>query len=215
MSMNGIRKLLNEPLSNKVLVLRHIYWRVLTRLFYRFMFKSIGQKSVIYRPMFICNADCIDIADHVSIWDSVRLEAVRDAYGRTPLLTIGSNTNIEQGVHIVCHNRVSIGRDVSITGRCAIVDVTHPYTDISSGKIGAQIVDEDSFVEICDGAFLGYGAVILPNVRVGKRAVVGANSVVTHDVPDFSVVAGAPAKVIRVYSHELQQWVEPSKATTK
>jgi len=196
-----------------MLALRHLYWQTKTRFFYRFQFKSMGRRTVIYRPMFICNADCMEIADNVSIWDGVRLEAVRDSYGRTPSLTIGANTNIEQGVHITCHSRITIGRDVSITARCAIVDITHPYQDVGAGKIGSQIADEDSFVEIGDGALIGYGAVILPNVRIGKRAVVGANSVVNCDVPDFSVVAGAPAKVISFYSHELRQWVKPARAT--
>jgi acetyltransferase-like isoleucine patch superfamily enzyme len=203
-------RLFHGPLSNKGLALSHLYWRIKARLFYRFLFKRIGAGTVIVRPMLILNADCIEIADHVLIRDGVRLEAVRDPYGRTPSLTIGTNTNIEQDVHIVCHNRVTIGKDVSITGRCAIVDVTHPYQDISAGKIGDLIANDDSFVEIGDGAFLGYGAVILPNVRIGKRAVIGANSVVTHDVPDFSVAAGGPAKVIRVYSEKLQQWVKPA-----
>jgi acetyltransferase-like isoleucine patch superfamily enzyme len=207
---NRIRKLLAAPFSNKVLALRQVYWRAKTQLYYRPMFKSLGPRSVICRPMLICNADCIEIADHVSIREGVRLEAVRDPYGRTPSLTIGSNTNIEQDVHIVCHNRIIIGKDVSITGRCAIVDVTHPYRDIRAGKIGDLIADENSFVEIEDGAFLGYGAVILPNVRIGKRAVIGANSVVTHDVPEFSVAAGHPAKVISIYSQKLQQWVKPA-----
>jgi acetyltransferase-like isoleucine patch superfamily enzyme len=208
---NRIRKFVDTPLSDKVLLIRHFYWRLKTRIYYRLMFKALGHGSVIYRPMLICNADCIEIADRVSIWDGVRLEAVRDPHGRrTPSLTIGSNTNIEQDVHIVCHNRIIIGKDVSITGRCAIVDITHPYQDINAGKIGDLIADDDSIVEIGDGAFLGYGAVILPNVRVGKRAVIGANSVVTHDVPDFSVAAGQPAKVIRVYSQKLQQWVKPA-----
>ena len=202
--------LLRAPFSNKVLFLRHLYWRFKTRFFYSFMFKKMGRGSRIYRPMFICNADCIEIGDYVSIWDGVRLEAVRDSFGRTPLLTIGSNTGIEQGVHIVCHNRVAIGKDVSITARCAIVDVTHPYEDVRVANIGAKIANEDSFVEIGDGAFLGYGAVILPNVRVGRRAVIGANSVVTHDVPDFSIVAGIPAKLIKIYSHELGQWISPN-----
>lgn len=201
---------MDKPLSDKVLLLRHLYWRLKTRIYYRFMFKHLGTGSVIYRPMLICNADRIEIGEGVSIWDGVRLEAVRDRHGRIPTLIIGSNTNIEQDVHIVCHNRITIGKDVSITGRCAIVDVTHPYEDINAGKIGDLIADDDSVVEIGDGAFLGYGAVILPNVRIGKRAVIGANSVVTHDVPDFSVAVGQPARVIRVYSQELQQWVKPA-----
>lgn len=190
---------LYAPLSNKISVLKRVYWRIKTQFFYRPMFRSIGRKVVIYRPMLITNADCIAIGDQVSIRDGVRLEAIRDVYGRTPCLMIGSNTLIEQGVQVVCHNRVIIGRDVSIAGRCAIVDVTHPYREVSDGNIGAYIANEDSFVEIGDGAFLGYGAVILPNVRIGKRAIIGANSVVTNDVPDFAVVAGIPAKLLKIY----------------
>ena len=207
--MSKLRKLLRAPISAKIVAFTHLYWRIRTCLFYRFLFKRVGRNCVIYRPMIINNADCIELGDRVYIRDGVRLEAIRDPYGRIPSLTIGSNTNIEQGVHIVCHNRVKIGRDVSITGRCAIVDTTHPYHDVNSGKVGDLIADDDSFVEIGDGAFLGYGAVVLPNVRIGRRAVIGANSVVTHDVPDFAVAAGAPAKLIKVYSQELQQWVSP------
>lgn len=157
---------------------------------------------MIIHPMLILNGDCIAIGDRVLIRDGARLEALRDPYGRKPRLTVGSDTNIEQGVHIVCHCRVNIGSKVSITGRCAIVDVTHPYAGIEDSKIGAAILDEDSYVEIGDGAFLGYGSVILPNVKIGRGAVVGANSVVTRDVPDYAVVAGSPAKVIRVYRRE-------------
>ncbi len=207
MSRSKLRKLWSAPLSAKLVSLCRLYWRVKTLIFYRLLFKRMGSHCVIYKPMIINNADCIEIGDHVNIRDYVRLEAVRDPYGRIPRLTIGSNTNIEQGVHIICHNRVTIGRDVSITGRCAIVDVTHPYNTHHSAKIGDLIADEDSFVEIGDGAFIGYGAVILPNVKIGKRAVIGANSVVTRDVPDHSIAAGAPAKVIKIYSQQLQRWV--------
>jgi acetyltransferase-like isoleucine patch superfamily enzyme len=195
-----------------MLSIGRLYWHLKSRLYYRFFFKSFGQGSVIYHPMFISDADCIEIGEHVSIRDGVRLQALRDPYGRTPLLTIGSNTLIEQGVQIICHNRVTIGRDVSIAGHCAIVDVSHPYQNINIGNIGSLIADEDSFVEIEEGAFVGYGAIILPNVRIGARAVIGANSVVTREVPAFTIVAGAPAKIVKVYSHELGRWVAPVAA---
>jgi acetyltransferase-like isoleucine patch superfamily enzyme len=202
MNESVITRLLHLPLSNRIFALKSIYWRIKTQLYYRPMFKGIGRKTVIYRPMLISNADCIEIADHVSIRDGVRLEAVRDPFGRTPSLTIGPNTLIEQGVHIVCHNRVTIGRDVSIAGRCAIVDVTHPFREVNTGNIGAHIANDDSFVEIGNGVFLGYGAVVLPNVRIGERAVIGANSVVTRDVPAFAIVAGNPAKLLETYWHK-------------
>jgi acetyltransferase-like isoleucine patch superfamily enzyme len=52
-------------------------------------------------------------------------------------------------------------------------------------------------VKIGDGSWLGYGTVVLPGVTIGKHVVVGANSVVTHDIPNYSVAVGVPAKVIK------------------
>jgi acetyltransferase-like isoleucine patch superfamily enzyme len=99
---------------------------------------------------------------------------------------------------------VHIGSNVSITGNCSIVDVTHPFADARDPrKIGARIQEDDAIVEIGDGTFIGYGAVILPNVRIGTNAVIGANAVVMHDVPDYTVAAGAPAVVISRILHEI------------
>jgi len=195
------------PLSDKLLLLRHLRGVLRTQLLYRWMFRRFGIHSRIYRPLFISNADCIEIGDNVIIWEGVRLEALRDPFGRTPRLTIGSNTSIQQNVHIACHNRVAIGENVAITANVAIVDVTHPYEDPGAENVGMLMRDESSVVEIGDGAFIGYGAVIMPNVHIGKRAVIGANAVVIHDVPDYSVAAGVPARVIRRYSPDEQRWI--------
>ena len=128
------------------------------------------------------------------------MEVVVSNSSKVPRLSIGNNVNIEQNVHIVCHSRVNIEDNVSITGNCAIVDVTHPYAgNYGNVKIGSRILDEDSFVEIGEGAFLGFACVVLPNVRIGRGAVIGANSVVTKDVPDYGIAAGNPAKLLKVY----------------
>ncbi len=160
----------------------------------------MGARCIIRKPLMMRNLRYITLGNNVSIRQGIRLEVVLSNPKRTPVLVIGNNVNIEQNVHIVCHSKIIIGNDVSITGNCAIVDVTHPYGDEDSGKIGARILDEDSFVEISDGAFLGYGSVVLPNVRIGRKAVIGANAVVTHDVPDYGVVAGNPAKLLKIYT---------------
>jgi acetyltransferase-like isoleucine patch superfamily enzyme len=108
---------------------------------------------------------------------------------------------------------VRIGSNVSITGNCSIVDVTHPFSDINDPrKIGARIGDEDSFVEIGDRSFIGFGSVILPNVRIGTHVVIGANSVVTHDVPDYSVAGGVPAVVLKRYDFTKQVWLKVSSS---
>jgi len=176
------------------------YYRLRTRCLYGPFLRSLGRGSSIRRPVLITHPEHIDIGDRVLVRENGRLQVIVTPGRPAPMLRIGSGTNIEQNVHIVCHHRVLIGANVSITANCAIVDVTHPFEQLPPGaKIGAEIADDDAFVEIGDGAFIGIGTVILPNVRIGAGAVIGANSVVTQSVPDFCCAAGAPARVLRQY----------------
>jgi acetyltransferase-like isoleucine patch superfamily enzyme len=164
--------------------------------------------------MLIANPQFIHIGDRVFIRDGARLEVQQTNPDRVPTLSVGNGTGIEQNVHIVCHSRVEIGNEVSITGHCCIVDVTHPYDDFSDQrKVGDRIKDEDSFVVIGDGAFLGFGVVILPNVRIGRKCVIGALSVVSADVPDYSVAAGSPARVIKQYDPDTRRWVRMGRSS--
>ena len=201
--MTKIKVWTQKPLHSQIESFRKAYWRAKTFLIYRPFFQHLGAGTVIRNPILISNPDCIFLGQNVSIRDGVRLEAIRDGYGRTPQLKIGSGTFIEQNVQIVCHNRITIGDNVAIAGACAIVDVNHPFRDMKiRNGVASHIADEDSFVEIGDGAFVGYGAVILPNVRIGERAVIGANSVVTRDVPSFAIAAGAPARIVERLSRD-------------
>lgn len=185
----------------------YIFAKLKVMFFYRFFFGSVGKKVAIYKPLLIVNPARIFVGDNVSIRDGVRLEVVVTENDFLPELTIGDNVNIEQNVHIVCGCKVSIGDNVSIAAGAAIVDVNHPYSDVSdAGKIADRIDAENTYVEIGEGVLIGYGAIILPNVRIGKRAVVGAYSVVTKDVSEYSTVAGNPAKLIKKYSFERNQW---------
>jgi acetyltransferase-like isoleucine patch superfamily enzyme len=206
-----LKRFWRAPLLNKLHSLSTLYYKVKGIVLYRFLFKEFGKGSCIRRPLLILNPGFISIGERVSIRDGVRLEIVRSSASRIPCLSIESDTNIEQNVHIVCHSRIRIGSKVSITGNCCIVDVRHPFGDVQdSTKVGARIEDEDSFVEIGDGSFIGFGSVILPNVRIGRCAVVGANSVVAADVPDHSVAAGVPAVVRRKYDFAKGMWVTVS-----
>lgn len=88
---------------------------------------------------------------------------------------------------------ITIGNRVSIAPRVTLVTSSHPnhsrtrrFAPVSQGPI---VIEDD--------AWLGAGCVILPGVRIGRGAVVGANSVVSHDVPALHVVAGQPARTVR------------------
>jgi acetyltransferase-like isoleucine patch superfamily enzyme len=205
---DNLKRFWRAPLLNKLHSISTFYYKMKGVVLYRFLFKEFGKGSYIRRPLLILNAAYIRIGDRVSIRDGVRLEVVRSSDRRIPCLSIENDTNIEQNVHIVCHSRIRIGSSVSITGHCAIVDVNHSFRDVHDPtKIGARIEDEDSFVEIGDGSFIGHGSVILPNVKVGTHVVIGANSVVTADIPDYSIAAGAPAVVLKRYDWAKQDWV--------
>lgn len=181
--------------------------RVKTRFFYKLFFGSIGARSAIYKPMMIANPQHIFIKDSVVIRNGVRLEVIKSKLNCSPCLTIGNNVNIEQNVHIICGSRVEIGDNVSITGGVAIVDVIHPYEDVTDkSKIGDRIQCSGNYVEIGNNVFIGFGAIIMPNVKIGRNSVIGAHSVVTSDIPEFSVAAGCPARVVRKYCSEIKNW---------
>ncbi|WP_433974526.1 acyltransferase [Tunturiibacter lichenicola] len=206
-----VRRLLSfarGPIPEKFNTLKRVFYYFKGILYYRQVFGSFGINSILFKPLLLSNPRFIHIGKNVDIGQGVRMEALITSGKRIPEFRIGDNVNIEQNVHLVCHSRLVIGSDVSITGHCAIVDVTHPYANVDDPiKIGSRILDEDSFVEIGNGSFLGFGTVVMPNVRIGKNCIIGAHSVVTKNVPDYSVIAGNPAKVLRRYDHIAGEWL--------
>jgi acetyltransferase-like isoleucine patch superfamily enzyme len=178
-------------------------WRRLkTMLWYRLHFKSIGPKTVICKPLFIGNPRYIALGAGVFIRDGARLEAVPLEGQAIPEINIGNNVSIEQHFHLACCCRVTIHDSVTIAARCAVVDITHPYWDISASRnLAASVLADTKGVTIGRRAFLGIGVTVLPNVEIGEGAVIGAHSVVMTDIPPFAVATGSPAKVIRIWKN--------------
>jgi len=124
--------------------------------------------------------------------------------GDVEILKIGSNSLIGRGSSVVAHERVVIGDDVFTGPNIYVTDANHGYEDIDT-PIGRQFAPSKP-VHIGDGSWLGHGVVVLPGVTIGAHVVVGAGSVVTHDLPDRCVAVGNPATVIR--RHDGQAWVD-------
>ncbi len=97
--------------------------------------------------------------------------------------------------HCGAFESVKIGRDVLIAGRVFITDHDHVFTNSDTPPILAGLDVKPVIIE--DEVWIGEGAKILKGVRVGRRAVVGANAVVTKDVPACTIVGGVPAKIIK------------------
>ena len=195
--MTRVFRLLAAPLSDQIAFVQGAARLIWTQTALRLVFGRVGRRTVVFKPGLVLGGDCIEIGSNSIIRYGSRLEIVRHGQSWTPKIVIGDHVNIEQNVHIVCHGSVIINDRVSITGNCAIVDVKHPVIEGDfSQKIGDNIDREYSLVEIGEGSFLGFGCTILPNVSIGRMCIVGAGSVVNINIPDYSIAAGVPARVI-------------------
>jgi acetyltransferase-like isoleucine patch superfamily enzyme len=128
--------------------------------------------------------------------------------GPEPVLRIGHRCVIGRGSHIVAHADIKIGDDVWTGPYVYITDQNHGYEDPDM-PIGRQWPVNNP-VEIGAGTWLGAGAIVLPGARIGRNVVVAAGSVVRGEVPDHCVVAGVPAKVVRMRTEI--GWARPDDA---
>lgn len=137
-------------------------------------------------------------AGAVSLGNRVRLqEDTHVLVGAGGSVTIGDDTHIHRGSQLSAYKMpIRIGNGVEIAARCAFYSYDH---GIESGRpIAGQALTSKGEILIEDGAWLGYGVIVLSGVRIGKGAVIGAGSVVTKDVPDEAIAAGVPARVVRM-----------------
>jgi len=109
---------------------------------------------------------------------------------------------IEDGVYIGRFCTMSISTEIKIkknaliSDRVFLGDCNHGFQNPTM-PISKQPLNFAGRVEIGEGSWIGIGSAIMPGVKVGKNSVVGANSVVTRDVPDYCIAAGNPARVIK------------------
>ncbi|HEY7324954.1 MAG TPA: acyltransferase [Streptosporangiaceae bacterium] len=126
--------------------------------------------------------------------------------GPDPVLRLGDRCVIGRGSHIVAHQSIEIGDDVFTGPYVYITDQNHSYADVDV-PVGRQW-PVNSSVRIGAGSWLGTGAVILPGANIGRNVVVAAGAVVRGTVPDYAVIGGVPAKVIREYVPDVG-WLAP------
>jgi acetyltransferase-like isoleucine patch superfamily enzyme len=171
-------------------------------------FGRFGYHSIImWPPTTIFNEQYIHIGEHTMIGSGVSLSAGMvpgQMCITNPVVSIGDRCLIGKGSGIVGHFSITIGNDVWTGHHVYITDQNHGYEDVH--RPISQQSQREGAVSIGDGSWLGYGSVVLPGVNIGRHVVVGANSVVTKDIPDFSVAVGVPAKVIKRFV-EGKGWV--------
>lgn len=141
----------------------------------------------------------------VTLGNRVRLqEDTHVLTGPGGAITIGEDTHIHRGCQLTAYKKpIRIGSRVEIAARCAFYSYNH---GIAAGRpIADQPLTSNGEIVVEDEVWLGYGVIVLSGVRIGKGAVIGAGSVVTTNVPEGAVVAGVPARVIKMRSEVIDQ----------
>lgn len=169
-------------------------------LLYKLFLGKVGNLTYIGKPMFIEGRKNIEIGNRTRIFPGIRLEAI--GFGK---IKIGNNTAIEQNVHITSMEKeLCIGDNVTILANTFITNIDHEYGDIEKSVLEQDCVIKDTVIG--EGCFIGYGAAIQAGTRLGKHCIVGTNSVVRGEFDDYSVIVGAPARVVKRYNLNTQKW---------
>lgn len=170
----------------------HAYTRLI-----RGSFASFGRGSVIVAPVRLVAAERIHIGSNSYIGSGswIQGEVTGHSTTNSGTLRLGNRVSITGSVVISAASSVTIGDDVLVGKGAHISDHTHATN--GSQSIRDQGITEPRRVVIEKGAWLGQNVVVMPGVSIGEGAVIGANSIVSKDVPAHTLAVGAPLRLIR------------------
>ncbi len=164
-------------------------------------FKSAGISIKIGSGISLIGAQYISFGDNVYIGKNMVLTAW-DKHGNqtfTPEIVIGNNTQIGRDCHITAIDSIKIGDNVLMGMKITITDNSHgkaEFIDLKSSPSERHLYSRGEVV-VGNSVWIGDKATILPGVKIGENSIIGANSVVTKDVPRNCVVVGNPARIIK------------------
>jgi len=152
----------------------------------------------------------------------LRLEVTEHKREWQHKVEIGDHVVINDDVHIGCANRITIGNNVLIASKVFITDHNHGYYDTVHAAQHeepdvpplSRLITCDGTVEIGDNVWIGEFVSILPNTKIGRGSVIGCNSVVKGVIPEYSIAAGVPARVVKQFDFTKRCWLPVETATS-
>ena len=204
---NHSRCYCEDPLQfvPRVLTKLHSIWVGLT-----YPFASTGRKLDLHylSQLTRTRASRISLGNFVSLRKGAWLNVATEVTSGEPVIVIEDNCAIGNDTIISAKNKIHIERDVLIAQSVLIVDHNHAYEDITVPIVN-QGITEGGRIRIGQGSWIARGATIIcpkGELNIGRNCVIAANSVVTRSIPDYSLVAGLPARIIRQYDVQTKTW---------
>ena len=164
--------------------------KIICYLFYRFIAKhlpdgmgpigklSLWVRRITCRPLFRRSAVKFGIGSGAD-------------FGNGACLEISEHTNLGVGFSLTGNGILSFGEHIAMGYQCMFITQNHRY--LAEGYDGFEIGD----ITVGNNVWFGHRVIVLPGVNIGSNSIIGAGSVVTKDVPDFAIVAGNPARIIK------------------
>ena len=162
--------------------------------------KQVGKNVFFSKDAYIIGGEYIEIGEGFSAFSNLRIEAIDQyiSYRYQPFIKIGNHVSFGNDCHIGCINEVTISDGVLLGSHILINDHSHGQTEFISNQRPAnrELVSKGPIyigknVWICDGVC------VMPGVTIGENSIIGANAVVTKDIPANCVAAGNPAKIVK------------------
>lgn len=208
--LNKIKKFKELPLSRKLQFISHSYHKLKTQTLYKYMFRLMGNNSVIKNPLLL-NHEFISIGNNVVIWDDARVEGVSYyAHGKfNPHIILEDGVSFQQRCHITAADTLIVGKNTIASFDVMITNIDHEYENIS-----LPIADQPLLVKktnIGENCFLGSGVKIQAGTILGKHCIVGTNAVVRGHFPDYCVIVGIPARIVKRYDKKKSKWRKTDK----
>ncbi|WP_316674366.1 DapH/DapD/GlmU-related protein [uncultured Tolumonas sp.] len=160
--------------------------------------------KIIRFPFFFRGSNHIFIGEDSSLGVGCRIESY---LGGT--VSIGKNVQINDYLHIGCTNSVIIEDNCLLASKVFITDHNHGSTSNHDILLQPKLRGLSSApVKINTNVWIGENVSILPGVVIGESSIIGAGSVVTKNIPPFSIACGVPAKVIKRFDRDLNKWIK-------
>lgn len=171
---------------------------------YMYLCKLKKKKCVVHKSIMVKEPQFIHWGDGVVLGEGTKLlcwssyNSGKKTQKLNPNLTIGNNVHATRNFVVQCAGKISIGNDVLIASNVFVIDYNHGVNPCTKSYLDNDL--NVSEVVIKDGAWIGNDVVILAGVSIGEKSIIGAGSVVTKSIPDFTIAVGNPAKVIKEWN---------------
>jgi len=175
-----------------------IIWGFISIIYAPF-FRKFSFPSHIGLPLFTKGLNRVSVSSRVRIYPGLRIET----HGNGSII-FEKNISIGQNFHITSGGNLIIGSNTTIAGNVFVTNINHNYREINK-----HIMDQEMLVsetKIGENCFIGFGVAIQAGTILGKQCVIGSYSVVKGEFPDYSVIVGSPAKIIKRYNIDTQKW---------